>query len=333
MRRRQFVPLFGGAAGFWLAAARAQQVRRSVPLVGAIWGGGTASAPITVRVRGAFQRGLSEDGFVEGRSITIEHRYGANLNECQKAAEELVRLNPDVIMAGSPPAVLAAKAATSAIPIVGVSMTDPVADGLIKSLARPAGNVTGNTFSGPELGPKRLQLLREIVPTATRIAALQHPGVFSERTMQTLVTELEEASRQTGAQLQVFSASRPEEFEAAFDAMVRERAEALTILPSPMFYVNYRRLVDLAESRRLPTIYAWKEAVEAGGLVCYATNFDELFRRAAKYVVRILASAKPGDLPVEQPTKFELLINLKTARTLGLIVPQLLLSRADELIE
>jgi putative ABC transport system substrate-binding protein len=333
MRRRQFVPLLGGAATVWPVAAPAQEPRRPVPLVGAIWAGGTASAPIIVRVREAFQRGLAEDGYVEGRNIAIEHRYGASPNEFRKAAEELVKLGPDVIMAGTTPAAFAAKGATSAIPIVGVAMADPVADGLIKSLARPAGNVTGNTFIGPELGRKRLQLLREIVPTATRIAALQHPGGFGEHTMRTMITELEEATRQTGAQLQLFSASRPEEFEAAFDAMVKERMEALTIFPSPVFYVNYRRLVDLAASRRLPTIYVVKEAVEAGGLVCYATDFEDLFRRSARYVVKILAGAKPGDLPVEQPTKFELLINLKTARTLGLTIPQLLLSRADELIE
>lgn len=333
MKRRVFTALAGGAAAASPFAARAQQPHRPVPLVGFIWGGGTPSAPITVRLRKAFERGLAEDGFVDGRNIKIEHRYGRTPSECQKAAEELVRLNPDVIVAGSTLAVIAAKAATSAIPIVGGSMGDPVGGGLIKSLARPDGNLTGNTFIGPELSRKRLQLLKEIVPATTRIAALQQPGAFSQQTMQTMVTELEETTRQTGTQLQLFSASRTEEFEAAFDAMVKERAEALTIFPSPVFYVNYRRLVDLAASRKLPTIYPFKEAVEAGGLVCYATDFDELFRRSARYVARILAGAKPGDLPVEQPTKFELVINLKTAQTLGLTIPQLLLASADEVIE
>jgi putative ABC transport system substrate-binding protein len=333
MRRRLFIKFLGGAAAVWPLPARAQQPYRPVPLVGAIWGGGNASAPIIVHLREAFQRGLREDGYVEGRNITIEHRYGASPNEFHKAAEELVQLDPNVIVAGSTPAVLAAKGATSAIPIVGVSMADPVADGLVMNLARPAGNVTGNTFIGPELGPKRLQLLREIVPAVTRVAALQHPGVYSERTMKGMLTELEEKARETRTQLQLFSASRPEDFDTAFDSMVKERAEALTILPSPMFYVNHRHLVDLAARRRLPTIYPWREAVGAGGLVCYAIDFDDLFRRAAKYVLKILGGAKPGDLPVEQPTKFELLINLKTAGMLGLTIPQLLLSRADDVIE
>jgi putative ABC transport system substrate-binding protein len=304
-----------------------------MPLVGAIWAGGNASAPIIVRVREAFQRGLREDGYAEGRNIIIEHRYGASPNEYHQAAEELVQLHPEVIVAGSTPATLAAKWATNAIPIVGVSLADPVADGLVASLARPGANVTGNTFIGPELGPKRLELLKEVVPAITRIAALQHPGVYSERTMQTMLTEVEEKARETGTQLQLFSASRPEDFDSTFEAMVKARAEALTILPSPMFYVNHRRLVDLAANRGLPTIYPWREAVEAGGLVCYATNFDDLFRRAAKYVLKIIGGVKPGDLPVEQPTKFELLINLKTAGTLGLSIPQSLLSRADEVID
>ena len=333
MKRRGVLRVVGAAALAGAPAAWAQQSQKPVPLIGAIWGGGTASAPITVRLKDVVRRALAEDGYEEGRSITIEHRYGANLKECEKAAEELVRLKPNVIMAGSPPAVLAAKAATGTIPIVGVSMSDPVADGLIKSLARPAGNVTGNTFSGPELGPKRLQLLREIVPAVTRLAALQHPGVYSGHTMQTMLTELEETSRRMGIQLHLFSASSPDGFAAAFDAMVKERVEALTILPSPMFYVNYRRLVDLATSRRVPTIYAWREAVEAGGLICYATDFEDLFRRAARYVARILGGAKPDDLPVEQPTKFELAVNLKTAKALGLTMPPTILARADAVVE
>jgi putative ABC transport system substrate-binding protein len=291
------------------------------------------SAPIIVRAREALQRGLREESYVEGRNITIEHIYGLSPDEFRKVAEKLVQLDPDVIVAGGTPAALAAKQATSAIPIVGAAMADPVADGLVVSLARPAGNVTGNTFIGPELEPKRLELLREIVPAASRVAALQHPGVYGERTMQYMLTAIEQKAHETGIELQVLSASGPEDFEPAFEAMVKARAEALTILPSPMFYVNYRRLVDLAASRRLPTIYVFREAVEAGGLICYGSDIADLFRRAAKYVVKIVGGAKPGDLPVEQPTKFELLINRKTAGTLDLTIPQSLLFRADEVIE
>jgi putative ABC transport system substrate-binding protein len=332
MRRREFITLVGGAAIMWPLAARAQRSQRTVPLLGAIWPG-NASAPISLRIREAFQRGLREDGYVEGQNIAIEHRFGEGLDEFRKAADELVHLDVDVIMAGGTPAILAARRATSAIPIVGGTMADPVADGLVASLARPGGNITGNTFIGPELGPKRLQLLKEVVPAATRIAALQHPGVYSERTMQNMRTEMEKTAKESGVELQVFTASSPDDFDAAFEAMVKAQAEALVIFPSPMFYVNYRRLVNLAAGQQLPTMYVFRDAVEAGGLMCYGADLADLWRLAAKYVAKILKGAKAGDLPVEQPTKFELVINLKTAKALGLTVPQSLLASADEVIE
>jgi putative ABC transport system substrate-binding protein len=212
-------------------------------------------------------------------------------------------------------------------------MADPVADGLVASLARPGGNVTGNSFMGPELGLKRLQLLTEVVPSATRFAALQQPKVYSERTMQSMVSEIKEKARSLGFALQLFSASRAEEFEAAFDAMTEWRADALLTFPSPMFYVNYKRRVDLAAKHRMPTMYLAREEVEAGGLICYGAYIPDLSRLAARYIAKILQGAKPGDLPVEQPTKFELVINLKTAKALGLSVPPRLLARADEIIE
>lgn len=332
MRRRDFITGLGSAAT-WSLTARAQGQTRPVPLIGAIWAGGSASAPMLVRDREAFQRGLQEDGYVDGRNIALESRYGGKPDDFRRAAEELAQLGPDVIMAGSTPAALAAKRATSTIPVVGVSLADPVADGLVASLARPAGNVTGNTFIGPELGPKRLELMREIVPTATRIAALQHPGVYSESTMRSMLEAIEKKARETGMALQVFNARGPEDFDFAFEAMAKANSEAVMIMPSPVFYVNNHRLVELAASRRLPTIFAYREAVEAGGLLCYGADIADLFRRAAHYVVKILGGAKPGDLPVEQPTKFELLINLNTARTLGLTIPPSLLAQADEVIE
>jgi len=268
---------------------------------------------------------------VEGQDIAIEYRYG-DLDGLRSAANDLVRLNVDVIVAGGTPAALAAKRATNTIPIVGGAMADPVADGLVASLARPGGNVTGNTFLAPELGPKRLQLLREVVPGVTRVAALQHPGVYGERTMRDMLNEMEARAKASEVELQVLDARSPDDFDNAFAAMAKARAGAIIIFPSPMFYANHRRLVDLAAKHRLPAMYVFREAVEAGGLMCYGANVPELLRRAATHVDKILKGAKPADLPVEQPTNFELVINLKTAKALGLTIPPAMLLRADEVI-
>ena len=247
------------------------------------------------------------------------------------ATHDLVRLHVDVIVTGGTPAALAVKRATNTIPIVVVAMADPVADGLVASLARPGGNVTGNTFLGPELGPKRLQLMREVVPGVPRVAVLQHPGVYSERTMREMLEGIRAAA--VGIDLQVLDARGPNDFETAFSAMATARAGALIIFPSPMFYINHRRLVDLAAKHRLPAMYVFREAVEAGGLMRYGANIPNLARRAAAYVDKILKGSKPGDLPVEQPTTFELVINLKTAKALGLTIPQSVLLRADQVIQ
>jgi putative tryptophan/tyrosine transport system substrate-binding protein len=225
--------------------------------------------------------------------------------------------------------VIAAMHATKNIDIVGWAMADPVADGLIASLGRPGGNVTGNTFLGPELQPKRFQLLREIAPQTTHIAMLQHPRVYSEATMQNMRVHIEEAAKAAGLTLQIADASGPNDFDSAFESIVAARADALIVLRSPMFYANYRHLVDLAARHRLPTMYVWREAVEGGGLISYGADLVYLARRAGKYVAKILKGAKPRDLPVEQPVKFELAINLKTAKALGLTVPPSLLATAD----
>ena len=334
MRRRDLIALLGGAAVALPVVALGQQTPRTVPLIGALWTG-APSAPIRVSARDAFQQGLREDGYIEGQNIAIEHRYyyAEDSDEISKAANELVALRVDVIMAGGTPAALAVKRATSSIPIVGVNMADPVADGLVASLSRPGGNVTGNTFIGPELGSKRLQLLRELVPGITRIAGLQHPGVYGERTMRNMLMEMQESAKKSEVEFQVFDAMGPNDFDAAFEAMVKAREGALMVFPSPMFYVNYRRLVDLAASHQLPTMYVFREAVQAGGLISYGADIPDLTRLAAKYVAKILKGAKPGDLPVEQPTRFELLINLKTAKALGITIPQSILARADQVIE
>jgi ABC-type uncharacterized transport system substrate-binding protein len=331
VRRREFITLLCGAAA-WSSIANAQQPRAGPPLIGMLWWG-KPSSPTTLNNSQALSEGLQEEGYTEGRNIKTKYRYYENLDGLEKAAAELVALNVNVIVAGGTPAVKAVMHATKNIVIVGTSMADPIADGLIASLARPGGNVTGNTFLGPELEPKRLQLLREIAPQATHIAALVHPGVYSEATMQHMLASIKEAARASGVKLQVVGASGPNDFGSAFEAMVAAGADALIILPSPMFYGNYRRLVDLAARYRLPTVYVFKEAVEAGGLMCYGPDISDLSRRAGKYVAKILKGAKPRDLPVEQPVKFVLAINLKTAKALGLTVPPTLLATADEVIE
>ena len=332
VRRREFVTLLGGAA-VWSSIANAQQPQTGLSLIGVLWPWKPPS-PILLSYSKALREGLQEEGYTEGRNIKTENRYYENLDGLKKAAAELVALNVNVIVAaGGTPAVIGAMHATKNIAIVGANMADPVADGLVASLARPGGNVTGNTFLGPELEPKRLQLLREIAPQATHIAALRHPGVYSAATMQHMLASIEEAAKASGVMLQVVDASGPNDFDSAFAAMVAARADALIILPSPMLYGNYRRLVDLAASYRLPTVYVWREAVEAGGLMCYGADITDLSRRAGKYVAEILKGAKPRDLPVEQPVKFVLAINLKTAKALGLAVPPTLLATADEVIE
>jgi putative ABC transport system substrate-binding protein len=330
MDRRAFI---GGLAGGLLAAplaAEAQQAGK-VPRVGFLFQGepSTASA---LSLRNSLSRGLREEGYIEGQNIAIEYRH-ADLDGLLDAMNDFVSLNVDVIIAGGTPAALAAQRATKTIPIVGANMADPVADDLVASLARPGANITGNTFLGPELGAKRLQLLREVIPGIKRIAALQHPGVYGERTMRNMLTELAKTAKASAAELQVLSVRGPNEFDGAFAAMVKARAGALIIFPSPMFYANYRRVVDLAAKRRLPTMYVFREAVEAGGLICYGANVPDLTRRAGKYVAKILKGAQPADLPIEQPTKFDLVINLNTAKALGLTIPPSLLQRADQVIE
>jgi ABC-type uncharacterized transport system substrate-binding protein len=331
VKRREFFKLLGGAAA-WPSIALAQQTRVGLPLIGALWPG-KPSAPITGSLLQAFREGLREVGFVEGQNVTTEHRYAEGPVGLEKAANDLAGLNVKVILATGTPAVLAARRATTTIPIVGASMADPVADGSVASLARPGGNVTGNTFLGPELMPKRLQLLREIVPRADRIAALVHSGVYGEATMRNMQVGIEEAAKASGVGLRIFGVSGPNEFDGAFAAIVAAQAGALIILPSPMFYLNHRRLVDLAASNKLPTMYVFREAVEAGGLICYGPDISDLSRLAGEYVGKILKGAEPSALPVEEPVKFEFVINLKTAKALGLTIPTSLLLSADQIIE
>jgi putative ABC transport system substrate-binding protein len=286
-------------------------------------------------LREAFRQGLRDLGYVEGRNLVIEYRdAGGKLERFPALAAELVALKVDVIFAGGgTPAALAAKRATKTIPIVFASAADPVTSGLITSLARPGGNITGLSALTPELVGKNLEQLTQTVPGVSRVAVLWQPGAFGERTERDMLKGAEVAARALGVQLQFVEVRGSEDFDRAFSDMTRARAAALTVLPSSMFNSERRRLVDLAAKNRLPAVYPQRAYVDAGGLLAYGPSFADLYRRSATYVDSILKGAKPGDLPVEQPTKFELIINLKAAKALDLTIPQSVLVRADQVIQ
>ena len=293
---------------------------------------GLATSP---HLREAFRQGLRDLGYVEGRNLVIEYRDAEGKRErFPPLAAELVALKVDVIfVAGGTQVAVAAMQATKTIPIVFTGVGDPVESGLVTNLARPGGNVTGLSGLGAELVGKRLELLKQAVPGVDRVAVLWLPGALGERTDKEMVTGADVAARALGVRLQFVEARGPDEFDRAFSDMSSARAGALTVLPSNRFLREHRRLVDLAAKNRLPAVYTSREFVDAGGLMSYGANQPDLFRRAATYVDKILKGAKPRDLPVEQPTKFELVINLKTAKALGLTIPQSVLGRADQTIE
>jgi len=331
MDRRAFIGMVGPSilASPRTAGAQPPKVAR----LGYLVTGSLESPEVRLR-RDAFRTGLRELGYVEGQNLVIEYR-GADgkIERLPGFATELTRLKVDLIMAVATPAARAAQQATSAIPIVATAMGDPVRDGLVASLARPGGNVTGTTFLGPELVPKRLELLKQALPRVSRVAGLWHPGAFSAGTITDMLKETEAAAGTLGLQLQLVEVRGPYEFDRAFMTMVREHAEALLVLPSTMLFAEGKRIVDLTAKHRLPAMFNAREFVELGGLIAYGASLIDLNRRAATYVDRILKGAKPADLPVEQPTKFELVLNLKTAKALGLTIPQSVLLRADHVIQ
>ena len=333
MRRRKFITLVGGAAVAWPLPARAQQGAK-IPRIG-ILSPGRSDGPDASRVTiNALAAELRELGYAEGKNIAIERRFGeSNLDRIRELAGELVEHKVDVIVALSTTAARPAKQATSVIPIVVIAMADPVEDELVASLARPGGNVTGTTFLGPELVAKRLQLLKEVVPQLSRVAVLWHPRAYGERTMAGMLKEIEQAAQTLGLQLRLVPAASPDDIPGAFAAMTRERAAALSVFPSPMLFGEYTRIARLAADSRLPAIYAAREGADAGGLMSYGANLPDLSRQTAAYVDKILKGAKPAELPVQQPTKFELVINLKTARLLGLTISRDFLLLADDVIE
>jgi putative ABC transport system substrate-binding protein len=332
MRRREFVTLVVGAAVAWsscLRAEHASKIRRIWFMVT-----GSLQSPEQQAIIDAFLQGLRERGHVEGQNIVIEYRAAdGKIDRFPELARDLVDRHPDLIVASNTPAALAAKRATTTTPIVVAVMGDPVGDGLVASLARPAGNITGLTFLGPELATKRLELLKQALPTVSRVASLWHPGAYSESTMKQMLRAIEGGAGTLSMQLQLVEVKGAGEFDRAFENMTRERAEALIVMPSPMLFSERRKIVDLTTKHRLPSIAMDRAFVELGGLLAYGVSIRDLFRRAGVYVDKVLEGSKPADLPVEQPTKFEMVVNLKTAKALGLEISPTLLARADEVIE
>jgi putative ABC transport system substrate-binding protein len=328
--RRVFI---GSLAGGLLAAPLAAEAQRAAKVyrIGVL-GSAAPTAPQAIRLWEAFGAELRERGYVEGQNFVMEYRWTeGRLERSPPLATELVALKVDLIVAVGTAGVRAAQQATSAIPIVMVYVVDPVVSGLVRSLARPGGNVTGVAFSaGLEIVSKHLELLKEAIPKVSRVAVLSYPAHPLDAGYR---REAQAAAGVLGVTLQFYEVRDPNELAGAFTGMTKARAGALLGLTQPFAFVHARRIADLAVKSRLPAVFAFRESVEAGGLMAYAASAPDMFRRAATYVDKILKGAKPADLPVEQPTKFELVINLKTAKALGLTIPPSLLVRADELIQ
>jgi len=321
MRRREFISLVGGAAAAWPLAARGQQVGK-VPHIGIIndslkWN--------------AFRHGLRDLGYLEGQNIAFDYAYGDGAPErLAEAAAALVHRPVDVIATFGTPASFAAKQATTTVPIVMISIGDPVRAGLVPSLARPGGNITGNTILGPDVGAKRLQILKEVIPTVSRVAFLFNPDNASNVLQ---LQEIQAAAPTLGVTVIPVSVSPRIEFETAFAAMMKERPDAFAVTGEPFHQIRIAWIIDFMAKNRLPAVYQLSENVRAGGLMSYGASQPDLFRRAAGYVHKILQGTKPADVPVEQPVKFELAVNLKTAKAIGLTLPPGILALADEVIE
>src|SRR6266540_5148541 len=327
MRRRDFIAFLGGAAAVWPLAARAQQ-NGKMPRIGFL---GNSTAALEANLIGPFRDGLRALGYEEGRTIVIEYRWAeGNYARFPALVAELLAANVDVLVTAGTPASLAIKKATTSVPVVMIAVGDPVGTGLVPSLARPGGNLTGLSSIAPDLEGKRLELLRELVPKVSRVSFLVNPAnafhAVSEK-------HADEAATVLHLKLQFVGVRTESEFDQAFAAIVKERPGALIVLADRVFLHNRARIVDFAARNRLPAVYPYRELAEAGGLMCFGPNYADMHRRAATYVDKILKGAKPADLPVEQPTTFELLINLKAAKALGVTVPPTLLGRADEVIQ
>jgi putative tryptophan/tyrosine transport system substrate-binding protein len=331
MKRREFIALIGGATAapslLWPLAARAQQP--AIPVIGFLNSGSPDADGDRVR---AFRQGLSETGYVEGRNVTIEYLWADDHNDrLPSMAADLARRGVKVIVTGGTPATLAAKAATTTIPIVFVLSTDPVEAGLVASLSRPGGNITGVTGLNVELAPKKLELLHELLPSAATVALLVNPTNTIATANETRTVQA--AAHTLGLQLHVLHASTERDFDAAFVSLAQLRVEALVIGSDLFFTSRSEQLAALTVRHAVPSIYQFREFTAAGGLMSYGGSFTDWGRQAGIHTGRILAGAKPADLPVQQATRVELFINLKTARALGLTIPLPLIGRADEVIE
>ena len=325
MRRRDFITLLGGAAVAWPLMASAQQQGESVPKIGVLWPG--AAPPASPRME-SFRQALRQFGYVEGRSVVIELRYAeGGLGQLPEFAAELVRLKFNVITAFGDLAPKIAQQATGTIPIVAIC-DDIVGAGLVASLSRPGGNITGFTLLAPELSEKRLELLQELVPGISRVAALWDPTTGKAQ-----ATISESAAQSLNLKLQILEVRNRDGLAGAFREARDGQAEALAVFASPVLASLYREIIDLAAEYRLPAIYQWREHVEAGGLLSYGAVLASMWRQSGVIVTRVLKGEKPANLPVEQPAKFELVVNAKTALSLGLAIPPNILVRADEVIE
>ena len=322
MRRREVIRLLGGAA-MWPLASRAQQPRK-MPRIGVLW----PNPPATFEF---LRQGLSDFGYVQGRNIEFEFRWAeGKLDQLPELAAELVRLQVDVIVTLAPQATLAAKQATQTIPIVFVAMGDPLASGVVASLARPGANLTGTTRMISEMSAKHVELLKEAIPSLVKLAVLWNPTNSSHAPA---LRAAQAAARSLSLQVFPLEVRAPADLDSVFAAILRERADGVLFIADPIFYIHLKRMVDLTTANRLPTICNFIEFPRLGGLVGYAPSIPEEFRHTASHIDKILKGAKPADLPVEQPTKFQLVINARIAKALGLEIPPTLLARADEVIE
>jgi putative ABC transport system substrate-binding protein len=327
MKRREFISLLGGAAAAWPLAAHAQQA-------GKVWRIGmldTTSAALNAANLNAFRQSLQQLGYIEGQNVAIDYRTGnGRTDRFPGLAAELVGLKADVIVTRGTPAALAAKGATGTIPIVMAAVGEPVGTGLVSSIARPGGNITGLSAFFTELTAKRIELLRETLPGMDRVSLLDN---MSNLSVPAQWEETKKAARALGIEPQLLDVRRPEDLERAFDTASRQGGNSLAVGNDSVVLASRREVVALARKHRLPAIYATREFADAGGLISYGTHYPDLYRRAAIFVDKIFKGARPADLPVEQPTKLEMVVNLKAAKALDLDIPAQVLGRADEVIE